>query len=214
MDFTVADVFLILLVVAGATKAAAFFAAAGKSMTASARKAAAVKSVAIQAVVLSFFAWRGQNIMAFFHVSLGALEVAGGIILFIFALGLVLGEEHAHDDSAPVGDIAIYPLAVPLMASPQAIVGTVIIFAKAPDLTAKLWAYGALVGVLIFNLVIMYGLALLLKGGDDTAKKSSGYAGVLLRIVAILLCALAVELIVMGLREYGVLPAVAGAMAH
>jgi multiple antibiotic resistance protein len=211
MEFALADVFLILLVVAGATKAAAFFAAAGKNMSSAERRGAAVKSVAIQAVVLTFFAWRGQNIMAFFHVSLGALEIAGGIILFIFALGLVLGEEHAHDDSAPVGDIAIYPLAVPLLASPQAIVGTVIIFAKAPDMTAKLWAYGALVAVFVFNLVVMYGLALLMKNGDDAAKKSSGYAGVLLRIVAILLCSLAVELIVLGLREYGVLAAAVAA---
>ncbi|MFZ4687596.1 MAG: MarC family protein [Polymorphobacter sp.] len=214
MDFSLVSLLLILFVVGGATKAAAFFAAAAGGMTVAERRSVVFRAVITQAVVMYAFAFFGQNILKFFHVSLGGLEVAGGLILLIFAIGLVLGEDHAHEEGAPKGDIAIYPLAVPLMASPQAIVGTVIIFAKAPDMAAQVNGYIAIAILLVANLLILLGVGKLMNRGGDSAQKSSGVAGVLLRIVAILLSALAVELIVMGLREFGVIAAAATAAAH
>jgi multiple antibiotic resistance protein len=214
MDFTFVSILLILFVVGGATKAAAFFAAAAGGMSIAERRSTVFRAVGVQAVVMYAFAFRGQNILNFFHVSLGALEIAGGLILLIFAIGLVLGEDHGHDEGAPKGDIAIYPLAVPLMASPQAIVGTVIIFAKAPDMAAKINGYLAIGVLLAVNLAILLVVGKLVNRGDGSAQKSSGAAGVLLRIVAILLSALAIELMVMGLREYGIIAAAATAAAH
>ncbi len=214
MEFGLVDILLILLVVAGATKGAAYFAAAAGGMTMAERRATIFKAVIVQAVVLYAFAFFGDRILKFFHVSLGGLEIAGGLILLKFAMDLVLGEDHSHDEGAPVGDIAIYPLAVPLMASPQAIVATVIIFAKVPDMASRINGYLAIALVLVFNLALLLGLAMAMKSGGDSAKKSSGVAGVLLRIVAILLSALAVELIVLGLREFGIIAAAAAGVAH
>jgi multiple antibiotic resistance protein len=214
MEFSFVSILLILFVVGGATKAAAYFAAAAGGMSVAERRSTVFRAVGIQAVVMYAFAFRGQNILHFFHVSLGALEIAGGLILLIFAIGLVLGEDHGHDEGAPKGDIAIYPLAVPLMASPQAIVGTVIIFAKAPDMAAKINGYIAIGVLLAVNLLILLAVGKLVNRGDGSAQKSSGAGGVLLRIVAILLSALAVELIVMGLREYGIIAAATTVAAH
>jgi len=178
------------------------------------RTAVVIRSVGIQAVVLAIFAAFGTGILKFMHVSVGAMEIAGGIILFVFALGLVLGEEHAHDEAKPVGDISIYPMAVPLLATPQAIVAITVIFARAPDAAARMNAWIALGLLIVANLALLGAIAHLMQEGADKAKKGSGFAGVLLRIVAILLAALAVELIVLGLREYGVLPAAVGRLAH
>jgi multiple antibiotic resistance protein len=215
MDFEVTALFLFLLVVGGATKAASYFAAVAGPMSRAERNAIVIRSVGIQAVVLGVFAARGPRILEFFHVSVGAIEIAGGIILFIFALGLVLGEEKSHDEEKPAGDISVYPMAVPLLASPQAIVAITVIFARAPDAAARLNAWIALALLLVANLGLLFGIARLMKDGSaDKAKKGSGFAGVLLRIIAILLCALAVELVVLGLREYGVLPPVAVKLAH
>jgi multiple antibiotic resistance protein len=214
MEFTFVSILLILFVVGGATKAAAFFAAAAGGMSVADRRSTVFRAVAVQAVVMYAFAFFGQNILHFFHVSLGGLEIAGGLILLIFAIGLVLGEDHGHEEGAPKGDIAIYPLAVPLMASPQAIVGTVIIFAKAPDMAAKINGYIAIGVLLAVNLAILLAVGKLMNRGDNSAQKSSGVAGVLLRIVAILLSALAVELMVMGLREFGIIAAAATAATH
>jgi small neutral amino acid transporter SnatA (MarC family) len=75
-------------------------------------------------------------------------------------------------------------------------------------------AWIALVLLILGNLGLLFAIARLMKDGSaDKAKKGSGFAGVLLRIIAILLAALAVELVVLGLREYGVLPPVAGRLA-
>ena len=214
MDFSILEIFLFFLVVAGATKAASYLAAAGGTLTRSQRNAAVLKAMLVQGVVLGTFAIWGSQILAFMHVSVGALEIAGGIILFIFAIGLVLGEEHDHGDDEAAGDFSVYPLGMPLLASPQAIVGVVVIFARAPDMTARVNSYIALALVIALNLVALFGISMMMGEGKAAAKKSSGFAGVLLRIVAILLAALAVELVILGLREYGIIAAAAALKAH
>jgi multiple antibiotic resistance protein len=215
MQFEIVELFLFLLVVGGATKAASYFAAVAGSLTRAERNAVVIRSVGIQAVVLAIFAAFGTGILQFMHVSVGAIEIAGGIILFVFALGLVLGEEHDHSAEKPVGDISVYPMAVPLLATPQAIVAITVIFARAPDAAARMNAWIALALLVVANFGLLFAIARLMKDGNaDKAKKGSGFAGVLLRIIAILLAALAIELIVLGLREYGVLPPAPARIAH
>jgi multiple antibiotic resistance protein len=214
MQFSIPEIFLILLVVAGATKGASFFASAGATLSMAERRAVILKAVVTQAIILFAFAFFGQRILGFFHVSIGALEIAGGLILLIFAIGLVLGEEHKEEEGKPAGDFSIYPLAVPLMASPQAIVATVVIFAKAPDFASKLNGYIALALLLLVNVVILMLVARAMGDSSDKAKEGSAVANVLLRVVAILLAALAIELIVLGLREYGIIAAAGAVGAH
>jgi multiple antibiotic resistance protein len=206
MTFT--EILIMLSVVAGATKAAAFFAANAGSLSLGGRRAVAFKAVAIQAVVLALFVAFGPQILDFFHVSIFALEIAGGLILLLFAIGLVLGESH-DDSAAPTGDMAIYPLAVPLLASPQAIVA-VTIFSTATAVGERDMIWAALAAILVANLIVMLIVAQV-AGGAKTDGSGGGFAQVLLRVVALLLAALAVEIIVMGLRGYGVIAPMAKA---
>ncbi len=199
------EILIILSIVAFATKAAAYFAAEAGHLPLRERRAIAVKSVAIQAVVLSIFVARGPNILEFFHVSIFALEVAGGLILLLFAIGLVLGEGHDSSETAHrVGsEMAIYPLAVPLLASPQAIVA-ITIFSTQMGVGNRQLLWAGLATIIAGNLAVMLGVAQVI--GGDKKKGGGGFAQVLLRIVALLLAALAVEIMVLGLRGYGVLP--------
>ena len=210
-----ADVLVILLITGGATKAAAYFASAAAGMPVAARRSIAIRSVAIQAVVLAIFAAFGGNILGFFHVSVAALEVAGGLILLLFAIGLVLGKGHddAEDSHGAGAEMAVYPLAVPLLASPQAIVATTIVSTQLGAYNrGPLWL--ALGIVLAINLAAMVGLAQFLKPPEPGAKSGGGFAAILLRVVALLLAALAVEIIVLGLRGYGVMGPMPGGMGH
>jgi multiple antibiotic resistance protein len=181
-------------------------------MSKAARRAVAIKSVVVASIVLYVFAFLGQEIIKFFHVSVPALEIAGGLILLIFALGIVLGDGGHGPDTSEGGDIAIYPLAMPLLATPQAIVAIVVLSSRVTEAAHQMNIYLALGATLVIDLAVMVGAATLMKSGDG-AKKSGGAGDVLLRVVAILLAALAVELILMGLREVGALPPLAGA-AH
>lgn len=215
MDF--AEILILLAITGGATKAAAYFAAEGKHLPLRERRSVAVTSVAIQAVVLSVFVAFGPSILKFFHVTIPALEVAGGLILLIFAIGLVLGEGHSdHEGNAPAGAaMATYPLAVPLLASPQAIVAvTIIATTLGAGNRAPLWA--ALATLVVANVAVMLAVAQAV-GSDKPARDAGGggggFAAILLRVVALLLAALAVEIIALGLRGYGVLGAMPG-VAH
>lgn len=204
VDFN--DILVILLITAGATKAAAMFLARGASLSVADRRSVALQAVAIQAVVLSIFAARGENILHFFHVSVPALEVAGGLVLLLFAINLVLGEDH-HDEPGEAGDtsMAVYPLAVPLLASPQAIVAvTIASTTLGPGHRGPLWL--ALGVVLAINLATMLFIAWSMGRKAPGAKKRFNAAPIVLRVVALLLCALAVEIMVLGLRGYGVMP--------
>jgi len=208
------DIFIILLITAGVTKAAAFFAAQAGYMTLAERRSVAIKSVGIQALILCIFAARGPNILAFFHVSISGLEVAGGLILLLFAIGLVLGEEHSHDDTPPASaaSMAIYPLGMPLLASPQAIVAiTIASTTLGPGNRGPLWL--ALGAILAGNLVIMLLLAQF-GGSSSGAKKGPGFSAILLRVVALLLAGLAIEIMALGLRGYGIIPPMPTGMGH
>jgi multiple antibiotic resistance protein len=202
------ELLAIFLVVAGPTKAIAMLAAGTGHLDWPARRAIVIRAVAASSIVLIAFALLGQQIVAMFHVSVAALEIAGGIILFVFALHLVLGETHEPEAKAG-GDISLYPLAVPMLATPQAIVAIIAVTARQTDLAERTLSLAALGTVMVVNLVVLLAIARSMRGGGDEVGKSSGASEVILRIVAILLCGLAVELVLLGLRDLGVLEAAA-----
>ena len=212
MVFGFLELVLILLVVAGPTKALALFAAATGHLPVADRVAIAVKAVVTSAVILFVFALLGGQIIDFFHVSVPALELAGGAILFVFALGIVLGS--GHDDHGETGDpkaMALYPLAMPLIASPQAIVVLVIVMSRIPAFEGnRIPVFGALAVVVVINAAVLIAAAYLMKAGGGE-KKAGGIAEVILRVVAVMLCALAVQLMLLGLRDLGL---VADAAIH
>jgi multiple antibiotic resistance protein len=200
--FSFIDLLIVFGVVAGPTKALAVMMASTGHLTPAERRAVAFKGVLTATIILFVFALLGQQIIKMFHVSVPALEIAGGIILFVFAINLVLGEKH-DDEGARKGDISIYPLAMPLIASPQAIVAIVVIMARAQDMSAKVTAWSALGAQMAINLVVLVAVASL---GGKKEQGGGGVAEVILRVVAILLCALAVELVLLGLRDLGIIP--------
>lgn len=199
------DILIILFITAGATKAAAFFMAQGRNLTRAEKLTVVTRALAVQVGVLGIFAWAGGEILHFFHVSVAALEVAGGLVLLIFALQLVLGEDHDEEDGPSPGlSMAVYPLGMPLLASPQAIVAVTIASTRLSEGgIGGLWlALAIVIGV---NAVVLYGIVFL---GGKKERDAGGFslAPVLLRVVGLLLCALAVEIMALGLRGYGVLP--------
>ncbi|NQZ15072.1 MAG: NAAT family transporter [Alphaproteobacteria bacterium] len=205
---------MIFGVVAGPIKALAFFNATTQHFERKERIKIAVKSVIVSSIVLFVFAFRGNNIIDLFHVSVPALEIAGGTILFVFALSLVLGESHDHNEEVKGDGIAFYPMAMPMMASPQAIVAIVIVGARADELADKVIMLSALGIQMALNLLILVGVVFLGKPESDVKKKSGGSSEVVLRIVALLLCGFAVELVLLGLRDLEIIPQLAAHAAH
>ena len=180
------DLLVILFITAGATKAAAFFVAQSAALTRDEKLTIVFRAIVIQAGVLAIFARAGGEILHFFHVSVAALEVAGGLVLLLFALQLVLGEDHSDENGPPPGvSMAVYPLGMPLLASPQAIVAVTIASTQLGEGNrADLWL--ALAIVVAFNAAVLVGVAVL-GGKKKAAAGGFSIAPVLLRVVGLLL---------------------------
>ena len=133
------EILVLLLVTIGPVRAAIVYLSLTKSADAELKRAIAIRTVTISAIVCVVFALLGAGILAGLKVSVEALLIAGGAILFIFALQLILGDDkEATEDGpppAPSIEIASFPLAVPLMASPHGLVAIVAIEATLQGVT-------------------------------------------------------------------------------
>ncbi|THV18738.1 MarC family protein [Nocardioides caeni] len=166
---------------------------AGRS-AASARKAA-WQAVAVSFLVITIFAFFGQQILTNLHISLPALQCAGGLLLLLVALELLTGNEKEMTAQADA-NVALVPLGTPLLAGPGAIVATML-FVKDIDS----WGSGLAVAVGIVAVHIALWLAMryslpilrLIREG-----------GVLLvtRIAGLLLSAIAVQLVADAVRAF------------
>jgi multiple antibiotic resistance protein len=203
------DILLLLAVTIGPTKAAAMFLSLTGGAPAALKRQIAIRTVTTATIVCGVFALLGQALLGLFHVSIPAMLIAGGLILFVFALELVLGTDHddaaaGHPRAAPSLDIASYPLAVPLMASPQGLVAIVVIAASDPGWATRFKMLGLVLVMMAINLVFLLFTDRIFK------QLSPAILKVVMRVFGLLLCGLAVQLVIIGLQRLGVLAAATG----
>jgi multiple antibiotic resistance protein len=150
-------------------------------------------SVLIALIILIFFAVAGIFILGLFHISIGDFMIAGGILLFILAVEGLLGREEARWINSD--DVAVVPLATPLMAGPGAIY-TVIYLMEPPY--GPLVAFTAMIGnVLLQWLLLVYSEKILHLIGKTGST-------VISRIMAFILSAIAIGMIIAGIK--GIFP--------
>lgn len=198
------DILILLSITVGPLKAAAMYLTLTAGADRALKRAIAIRTVLTATIICVVFALAGGTILGLFHVSIPALLIAGGIILFVFALRLVLGEDYEEPPSsqpqAPTARIGTYPLAVPLMASPQGIVAITAISVERPGgWESKL----LLVGLVLAQMAINLGF--LLFAEKIFARASADVLKVVMRIMGLLLCGLAVQMVILALQRMGVL---------
>ena len=125
----------------GPIDAAAIFVAITPNNTARQRRFLAIKGCVISAGILLSFAFFGQFILTALGISMGALRTAGGILLLLMGIDLVFGrsngasnatEEEVHEaEHKP--DIAVFPLATPLIAGPGTMGAVILLMADVKD---------------------------------------------------------------------------------
>jgi multiple antibiotic resistance protein len=166
----------------------------------SGRSPATARKYAWQAVGVSFlvitaFAFFGQQILSYLHISLPALQGAGGLLLLLVALELLTGNE-SEPTASQDSNVALVPLGTPLLAGPGAIVATML-FVEEIDGTKELTSVAlGIVGVhLALWAAMRFSLPIL---------KLIREGGVLLvtRIAGLLLSAIAVQLIADAVRAF------------
>src|SRR5919112_4221218 len=112
---------------------APIFVAMTSRQSVSARQRAAIRAVLAAGGLIIGFALFGGLVLDYLNVSVHSLSIAGGLLLLLVALEMLRGQDYPSDESAASGpDIALVPLATPLMAGPGAI-ATVIVLSRQHD---------------------------------------------------------------------------------
>ncbi len=196
------DFFVTLLIVFGPIKVFLVYAQLTRNLEPPVRRKIAIKAVIIAAVVGLVFIVAGKFLLDLFHFSTGALTIAGGAILFVFALNMILSSGGGHESEA-VEDptsIAVFPLAMPLIAQPIGIVVLTVASARFND------DWGTLALMAVILLIVMVITLLVLLGESKIIKYINPQAiDVAERILGLLLCALAVQAMLNGANELGII---------
>src|SRR5579862_808651 len=99
-----------------------------KDMTSVARKRAAMRATIIAFFLLAGFLYFGQYLLEEMRIEMLSFQIAGGIVLFLFALTMIFEKGSGHD--VPTGDghdVAVFPLAMPSIATPGALLSVVVL---------------------------------------------------------------------------------------
>lgn len=152
--------------------------------------------------VLLVFALAGNRIFAFFGITTAAFRVAGGILLLVLALDMVRAKSgpnphspEEHQEGVEKSDVAITPLAIPLLAGPGAISTVALLGSEAKDL-AHLGAIGA--GILLTSFlswVVLENSVRLIRFLGQIGVK------IVTRIMGLLLAGIGAQFILSGAAE-------------
>ena len=181
-----------------------------RGMSANERRQVAVRACIIAFCIMAFFGLAGDVVLKALGVSLPAFRIAGGLLLFWIAFEMVF-EKRKPADSEPPADrsdaavvppetgedlrhLAVFPIAIPLLAGPGAISATILLAAEAH--TA--WRMSALVGIIGAIVALSFGIFL----AADRLDRYLGDTGrnVLTRLLGVLLSALAVQFVADGVK--------------
>ena len=200
--------FTTLFATIGPIEAAVFFATLTPNIAHAERRRIALKATVIAAILLTAAALFGGPLLNQLGVTIPALQTAGGIILLMIAIEMVFarpggafkltkpeGEEAQSKD-----DIAIFPLATPLLAGPGAMSAAILMAANAHGDPAKISVVvGALVAVMVATLLLLLAAHQLSRYIGITAQR------VMIRVFGILLSAIAVQAVFNGIAGSGLM---------
>jgi len=154
--------------------------------------------------VLAFFALAGEPFLRLLGITTPAFRIAGGLLLFAIAFQMVFDRKMLHKTDTveiaitqdTISNLAAFPLAIPLIAGPGAITAVMLLAAQAHGDPLK---FGGLYAVIAFATISSYAAF----RAADLINRLLGVTGnvVLTRLLGIILAALAVQLILDGVRQ-------------
>ncbi len=179
-----------------------FFLLFTRDNTAAERQRMAAVAAGASAVILITFALSGDALLRFFHISMPAFQLAGGFIFFIYALQMlalipsgIKTSDEEKEEGIRKDNIALVPLAVPLLAGPGAITAVLVWRQK---LTEPVQQMELLAAILAACAIVYLALRF-----ADTLRRLLGVGGirVITRLLGLLLAVIAVEFMVQGWRQ-------------
>lgn len=164
------------------------------------RRRIALRASAVAAGILLFFIFVGETILNAMGVPVLAFQIAGGIVLFLFALTMIFGEskpEAEEKDIRQAEDVAIFPLATPSMASPGAMMAVVLMTQN------DLHTVDEQVVTAVLMLSVVGAAYLLMRcAGPIVRLIGEGGANVVSRVMGMILASVAATEVLEGIKKY------------
>jgi len=162
-----------------------------KEMPAKSRRRAAVRATIIAFVLLAAFLYLGQYLLEAMRINLLSFQIAGGIVLFLFALTMIFDKGTTNNAPADDGhDVAVFPLAMPSIAGPGALLSVVVL---TDNNTHNFWQETLTCGLMA--LVLVATLILMLLGDRLMGLIGRSGANILSRVMGMILAAVAVQMV-------------------
>jgi multiple antibiotic resistance protein len=201
----VIDTFLVLLIGIGPKLALVPFVEITASLDAATKRRVQRQMMITAATVALILMLLGELLRALLHFTVGSLSIAGGVILFVLAVGMVLGQSgdgHLTAGKDPM-QLARFPLAVPYLLNPVGIVGLVTISAESKSVSVFAVAIGILAVVLLIDVAVFRW------ANRVSAKLDESRMLVTEKVFGFLIAAIGVQLVLDGLASVGVIAPVA-----
>jgi multiple antibiotic resistance protein len=196
LDVTLlAEVFITLAVIMDPLGTIPLFLSLTSGRSVMMRKRAAWQAVLVAFGVIVVFALFGRQLLAYLHISLPALQAAGGLLLLLVALELLTGKSDEPSQARDV-NVALVPLGTPLLAGPGAIVATMVFVERVEAVSDVVAVVLGVVGIhVVLWLTMRYSLGIL------RVIRESGVT-LVTRISGLLLSAIAVQLVADAVRAF------------
>jgi multiple antibiotic resistance protein len=181
------------------------------SATPEAKRAISRKTTLTAFIVLLAFAISGSLIFKFFSITIGAFQIAGGIILFSVAMGMLHAQTsrtkqtpEEMDEAMSREDIAVVPLAIPIVSGPGAITTVVVLSGETRAIPNM--------AILFLAIVVSMVIVFVMLRNASSIQKFIGPSGlnITTRLMGLVLAAVAVQFVVHGIAS--VLPELASAL--
>jgi multiple antibiotic resistance protein len=172
-----------------------------QGQTTAQRRVTARRACVAAAVLLVTFAAAGRGIFGLFGITMPAFRIAGGLILWLVAMDMLHGNRSTQEGAAEITegrakeDVALTPLAMPMLAGPGAISTVMVLSGQAQTPPQTIAVYGSiLLTILVSWLTLRVGERLVMRMGQTGIR-------VMTRIMGLLLAAIAVQFVITGVRE-------------
>ena len=195
------DTFLLLLIGIGPKLALVPFLEITAALDRTAKQRVLRKMLVTAASVAVILMVLGELLRKLLHFTIGSLSIAGGVILLVLAVWMVLGPPASsqHTTDKDPMQLAQYPLAVPYLLNPVGIVGLMTISADAESLSVFAVEFGILVFVLLLD-VVVFRVA-----NRVSEKLDENRMLVTEKVFGFLIAAIAVQLVLDGLALEGII---------
>lgn len=165
------------------------------------RRVTASRACIAAVLLLVTFAAMGRAIFGLFGITLPAFRIAGGLILWLVAMDMLHGNRSTQEGTAEIteatvkDDVAITPLAMPMLAGPGAISTVMVLSGQARTMPQNVVVYGSILLALFISWVTLRAAeSLVLRIGQTGIR-------VMTRLMGLLLAAIAVQFVITGVRE-------------